>query len=273
MCEYNSIGENVELKTRIASDCDRKMLKGRHLRYLRGWPLLLLVISLFFALGHFAGATQKEDEILRAKSILSERFEVRGGNGKTLASLSRGQKGDVLLSFFDKSAFPRLLVGLDADGVPIVSFIGEGHKPRMILSLAKSDWAPQISLSDQHGEPTISLGSGDDLGTSLMVGKRGQGQISVAVSKDGVPAINVLDKKNNPQIMLSVLDGGPVILLFDSERNVRSAWSVSADGSARLVILDKKSKERLSVMADREGKPSIRFIDPDQNTFKELKVE
>ena len=61
-----------------------------------------MTIAVFFSMGHLAGAYQKEKEQqeLKAKTITSERFEVRGPDNKLRASLSNGPgNGEVYLSF------------------------------------------------------------------------------------------------------------------------------------------------------------------------------
>jgi hypothetical protein len=72
------------------------------------WPLLALFLALFFSLGRFAGAVQNEQEILRAKSIIAEAYELQGADGKKYASLAKEATGEVRLKFFDQAGRSRL---------------------------------------------------------------------------------------------------------------------------------------------------------------------
>ena len=58
------------------------------------WPLFVLFLTLFFSMGHLAGAVQKEQEILRAKSVIAERYELQGPDGKKYATLGKEPGGE-----------------------------------------------------------------------------------------------------------------------------------------------------------------------------------
>ena|ERR1035441_9324327 len=120
----------------------------QHARRRGRWTLLALALAVFFSMGHFAGAYQKEKEEqqLKAKTIISEKFEIRGPDNTLRASLTRGREGEVYLLFFDKAHHTRLTVGLDAQGSPSISFFDEQIAHRMSLALDSENGTPQIIL-------------------------------------------------------------------------------------------------------------------------------
>ena len=187
------------------------------------WVLLLAFAVALFSLGRHAGAVQKEQEILRARAIESERFEVRSPDGKLRALLANGPAGETLLSFHDQDAVPRLTVGIDAHGCAAISFYGEKHDLKMSLYLDSAAHVPKVHLFDERGEPKISMSLDDRLGPSFSVGRADQSHISIGVSNEKGPVVTFADEKNNPRMVLSVIDKESVITLLDPNRVVRGS--------------------------------------------------
>jgi hypothetical protein len=236
------------------------------------WPLLTLIVAVFFAMGHRAGAYQKEQEQLRAKAISAEKYELRGPDNKLRASLFRGSRGGALLSFFDQDGRSRLSLGIDAQGTPIISLFDDKEAQRMGLSLdSHDDGTPQIVFFDGDREPALHLGITKGFGPDISVGKRGQGRVSIFLTKEGSPAVQLVDPKGNPRIAIGVFDDGPLISLLGDDRVVRATWRVLPDGSASFSLSDGQGRQRLAVMTDKQGKSSIRFIDPDRNESREIR--
>lgn len=237
------------------------------------WPLMMAIAALIFSIGHGAGAYQKEEEILKTRMISAEKFEVRGPDGKLRASLAQGKNEGAILSFYDESGRSRLIIGTDAKGTPSISFLNDKDKgaPKMLLSVDPNDGTPQIILFDDHGAPTVHLGLVKGFGPDLSLGKVGQGRISLYVTEKGDAAIQLLDPKNHPRLSLSVADAGPSISLLDDNQAVRATWRVLPDGTPDFSLSDRHSRERLVVTTDKDGRPSIRFVDPDTKTFRELR--
>jgi len=244
--------------------CPNSLLRSR-------WPLLTLIIVAFFSMGHLAGAYQKDQEILRIKSISADKFEIRDPDEKLKASLSQGPAGETYLSFFDQKGGPRLSMGIGPKGTPVISFFDDKSALRMGLSLDANDSTPQIVLFDGHDEPALHLGITKGFGPSISVGKPGQGRVSISASDGGSPAIQILDPKNNPRISLDLADNDkPVISMLGDNRVVRASWRIHTDGSVIFSMSDPKARQRLVMMTDKDGKPSIRFIDPDKNEARGL---
>jgi hypothetical protein len=234
------------------------------------WPLLALIVAAFFAMGHRAGAFQKEREMLKSKKVSAETFEVRGPDNKLRASLFRGPRGEALLSFFDQDGGSRLSLGIDAKGTPIISLLNDKQVQMMGLSLDSEDGTPQIAFFDRDHETALHLGITKGFGPDISVGKRGHGQVSIFLTNEGSPSVQLVDPKGNPRISVGVFDDGPSISLLGDDRVVRATWRVLPDGSASFSLSDDQGRQRLVVMTDKQGKPSIRFIDAN-NQAREIR--
>ncbi len=226
----------------------------------RAWAGLLLVG--IFAIGHFAGAAQKEQELLKAQEIQAERFELRGADNVLRASLSRGPKGETYLSFFGKDGKPGLSLGLNGDGTPAISLYDRQSKTRIGLSVDPEGGNPQLVLFDDDSEPAIRLGIPKGSGPDITVGRKGKGGVSISLTKDGDPSIRVRDQGGDSRLSLGLSGGEPSISLFGPKNVLRSSWRANADGSVAFSLYDGKALRRLAIELDRDGKPAIRFLDP-----------
>lgn len=250
-----------------AADGPRVALTGRRRQYV--WKGLLL--GGIFVVGHLAGASQKQQEIIRADRMEAERFEVRGPDDVLRAALFKGAKGEAYLSFFGKDGKTRLSLGIGNDGLPSLSLYDNDKKMRIGLSIDPEGGNPQLVLLDDSGEPAVHLGVRKDSGPDITVGRKGQGRVSISLTKDGDPSIQMLNERGDPRVALGLSGGLPSISLMAGKNVLRSSWCVLADGSAAFSILDSNAKPRLVIGVDQDGKPSIRFIDPFAGTEREIK--
>ena len=224
-----------------------------------------------FTMGHFAGAARNDEGTLEAKKILAESFELRDSDGNLCAWLYRGAKGEVLLTFYDNAKHPRLSMGLDEKGMPGVSFLGASSNVKMKWSTSPGADTPSLDLYDEHGNPAISIGIGKQSVPALIVGSPGKPRVAVAVSEDGSPSIQLMDSKNRSRMELQVTADQPVVTLKDEKQSVRASWRLEADGEPVLSLSDSNANQRLVVKTDKQGNPSIRFLDADKNLGREIK--
>ena len=224
-----------------------------------------------FSMGHFAGAVQKEEEILKAKRILAESFELRDQDDELSASLSRSARGETLLTFYDKAKQPRLSMGLDEKGLPGISFFGEKNKVSMKWSTSAGEDAPSLCLYDGHGDPAISLGIAEKSGPCFRIGSPGKPQISIAVTREGSPSIQLFDTDNKSRVEISLQADLPVIALRDEKQTLRATWRLQAGGTPVMSFSDANARPRLVLMTDQEGRPSIQFIDANRKLIREVK--
>jgi len=237
------------------------------------WLYYTLVLVIFFAMGHFAGATQKEQSLLKARSISAQRYELRRADGTVGASLVEGRRGETLLTFLDQKGRSRLTVGLTERGAPSIRLLGEDEQLKIGLMVNPLDDAPTVFLCDDSGDNVVSFGVWKGLGSNLRIGKAGRGGINLRVSPEGSAFVDFLDQTNKSRILLSVLDDAASLSLMDKDHLVRASLRILQDGSPNFTLFDPKNRERLIVLTDKDGKPSIRFIDPDNNMQRELTAD
>jgi hypothetical protein len=233
--------------------------------------LLVLILTAFFSMGHFAGAYQKEQNSLRTQLIQAEKFELRSADGRLEASLYTGSRNETYLSFFDSQKIARLTLGLDATGSPAIMFFNAKGLLKMGLSIGPDGGSPSINLFNDKAQSEITLGVLKGLGPELAVGKPETGRIAVGVSRNGLPSVTLSDRGNLLRMSLAITDDGPMIALMSDDGSVRAILRILPDGSPQLSFADQASRERLVVKTDKDGKPSIRLIDPDGNQSRELK--
>ena len=236
------------------------------------WPIIALSLVLFFYMGHLAGAVQKEQEILRAKSIVAEGYELQGSDGKKYASLSVVNGSEPRLSFFDKDGRTRIEMGMFETGQPSFGLYDESGKFRAIIGMHPTG-SSMFSLLDENGKPSAGFHVSKDGSTTMHVGRTGQAQIRIEVSADGLPRIILNDPQGRPKIGLEVAKGRPYIGLYDDQGVVRSSWSLAADSSPELALRDSKSQVRLTISTDKNGEPSIQFLDSDGRAVKKVTMD
>jgi hypothetical protein len=263
--EVPGCGPREQLTSDVISGSRRS--KGR---WASRWLFIALILASFFSMGRLVGAFQKEQEILRAKAIVAEKFEIRGEDKTLRAALVKGPDGGGFLVFFDSAGNARLSLGMDAKSNSIISFFGADKSRKMSLGLIDGDGAPSIQLFDAQGESTLSVGLVKGFGPSVTIGKKGKGQISMSVVDRLSSSILISDSKAHPRIALSASDTGPSILLLGDIDAVRASWRVLPDGVVSFSLRDGQSRERLIMMTDKDGKPSIKFLSPDGKVSKAL---
>ena len=239
-------------------------------RWASRWLLIGLVLACFFSMGRLVGAFQKEQEILRAKAIVAESFEIRGEDKKLKASLGKRPDGGAYLSFFDGTGNARLMLGAGANGAPIVTFFGDDKSLLMSLGLQAGGGTPEIALFDGKGEPALSLGIAKGIGPAVSLGQKGKGQILMSVANGRSSSIQISDSKNNPRISLSSSDTGPMMLLLGENSAIRASWTVHPEGAVSFSLRDGQSKVRLVIMTDKDGTPSVELLSPDGKVAKAL---
>ena len=237
------------------------------------WLLCALGLAIFFSMGHVAGARQKEQELLKTKAVVAERYELRRPDGTLAASLAAGEGKKVSLSFVDQKGNVRLNVGLVDNGSPGITLMGANGLPKLALGVDPTLDNPAIVLWDDDGEAAITLGIVKGHGPTLAIGSRGRSSVSAGVSTQGAASVKLLDGSGMPRVALTNLDDGPEIVFTDANDHVRARLKVNPDGSPKFALYDRNNKERLIAQTDKEGRPSIRFVDPANNTLKELTAD
>src|SRR5262249_7667557 len=153
--------------------------------YRRDWLYYVSALVIIFAMGHLAGAAQKEQSFVKARSILAHRFELRRADGKIAASLSEGRQGDSALVFFDREGHSRLSVGLADSGAQTILMYGQDQRTKIGLTVNAANDEPHLQPFDDSGDTVISASVWKGLGPELKIGKVGRSGISLQVTNEG----------------------------------------------------------------------------------------
>ncbi len=243
---------------------------------LRGWEplafrlaLLVLFSAASFSMGRRAGAVPKEQDILRAKAIEAESFQVCHPDGRRAAVLTTGPSGGVTLAFLSNRGNPQLVVGMDSKGTPTIAFLAEDGESRMDLSLDPVSQMPSVRLVDRDGGSNLVVGLDKIHGPGVQLSRLNRGSVSLNVSDIDGPSCTISDREGAPRIRLSVSASESVVELLGPKRVVRSVWKVAKDGSSAFRLSDGASKPRIELSTGADGRPFIRVLDSDGNLKKE----
>jgi hypothetical protein len=219
--------------------CVRSRAWRRCLRVVcRPGPFLAAVACIFFCLGQFAGAVQRNEKVLRADAVVAQKFELIGSNGKRAATLATDGNGAAYLTFFDEKQTARLRVGVSdrADSV-------------LMLSDSKGETRLDARISSTDDTPYFILSGGPPLGTTIALSASGShGYLSLSQTKGGRLSLNV-DDEGQPGVYLHGIGG---------ERGI----SLSANADRQEIALNgKDGKKRVRLIMLPDGSPELSLAD------------
>ena len=232
---------------------------GRRLRD-SSWPLVPLlacVAFLSFGFGHFAGAVQKNEKVLRADAVVAERFELVGPNGKPTALLRTDERGGTYLIFFDDKQSRKLTLGVSHLGEATLLLYDSMGQTRASLMIDAENSDPFLSLrgSGSLGSD-ISLSAHRD-GAKLALSEKKGGRLYVGIDERGQPTAGLFGG-NDRGVFLSADDDNGNISLTGANRVRRVSWRMLPDGSPEIVLMD-EAGDVTSIMAlTRDGKTTFR---------------
>lgn len=232
------------------------------------WAAVVLFGTL--TLGHIVGGAQKDQDTLKANTVVADKYEIQGPNGKTAAMFYRSDSGDARLVFLDDKEHLRLAIGLLSGGRPGITMFDQNNKQKLSLAILPDGDAPGLVLFDDQGNPSINLSVIKDSGPQLAMGSADKGRITMGLSKDGEPSVLLCSKGDKPRMNLQLVDGAPSIRFYDANQVIRTSWGLKADGSPSFSLSDDQSRVRLMISTGVAGQPFIRIDDPDNKTSKLL---
>jgi hypothetical protein len=177
-----------------------------------------------------------------SQEIRAQKFTLVDAQGNSRAVLLSTPKGDVLLSFNDKtkSHEARLVLGAGAEGLPFIALRDRDDKLRVMVGL-------------QSGTPRASFYSSD-----------GRERAWVSVEKDGSPIIGLRDHEGKPRSLLTVgSDDTPRLSLADKEGKPRFVIGGTSDQYG-MAFFDSNGKLRAELETKADGAPSLVFADREE---------
>jgi hypothetical protein len=136
------------------------------------------------------------------------------GEGQLACRL--GLRGDVIgLTLADAQGSPRLLAGVDEEGLPAVTFLTPDMKPRVELKVTR------------EGPGVLDLYDG-----------AARLRLRLTIVDDDAPSVMLADEAERPrQIVMVAGDGAPALMMSDGEAP-RLVATVPLAGPANLSVLD-----------------------------------
>jgi hypothetical protein len=223
---------------------------------LRQAPLIALAVGVLCSLSRVASGVQREEAVIRAKSLVAEKFELVDAKGRPAASLQKGLQGQPILSFFDDNGTARFNLGMTDDGQPSLTLADEKGRARISLFLANKDGEPLLSVSSGSplGGTRLDMSSSAD-GPILTLSKPKQGRIEKGVV--GEPAISLRDSDDRLALLIKATDDGPKVSMLGKNGLERAKVNVRADGSLILMLADVQGTAKLRIEVDRKGEAHI----------------
>ena len=165
------------------------------------------------------------------------------------------ESGRAALALFDEAGRPRSLVGVQADGTPVLQLHGAGGETRLLASvqgedtvlIVGQDGVGQAVLADVQGSPIVSLSD------------RGRSRLQLQLGVDGWPRIALSDAAGNEGASLSVSGEDRPELRLATEGRQRALLTV-AQGATVLNLSDAAGIRMVAGVA-ADGNPSVTFLD------------
>jgi hypothetical protein len=220
-------------------------------------PLFAGVACLFFCLGQFAGAVQKDEKVLRAGTVVAERFELLGPTGKRTALLRTDEKGATYLSFFDEKGSRRLTFGVSDNAEPMLTFFDSKGEQRLNARIDHQNDAPYLALSGGPPLGTRIALMADGNGGSLTLSQPKGGRLYLRVDERGQPTAHLHGVGNAQGVTMSAGADDALVALAGNGRN-RVRLGLLPDGLPEIRLTDETNQVTSIMTLTREGKSTFR---------------
>ena len=169
------------------------------------------------------------------------------------------------LSFYDPDGQVRAVVGLDANGVPLLRLLNRAGENRLAASVMGED-AVVVVGSDVARSGTFGVLGGIPV---VSLDDAGQSRARIQVNQDGSSSFGLFDDRGAQSVVVSVdAATGLPLMSFHEEGRTRIALGV-LEQSAVLNMYD-AAQTRLVIGVAQDGHPSVSFLDEDRQIVQEL---
>ena len=201
--------------------------------------------------------------------VTASQVNIVDGEGRLRAILSGDdERGLASLAFYAPDGAFRGLVGMDADGHPVLRFTDPDGATRILATVRREDGmvtvgdetARHVLIGSQAGTPFVGLSDGRRIPMQLTLGNQGQpratlfnsrGQpgIGMAVGAGDAPFLTVFDPGGSQRLALGTVQGSTVVNLTDGARP-RLVLGVAENGRATVDFYDEAGGIERQVAAD-----------------------
>ena len=201
--------------------------------------------------------------------VTASQVNIVDGTGQLRAILSGDdERGLASLAFYGTDGSFRGLVGVDADGHPILRFTDPAGATRILATVRQEDGmltvgdetARHAVIGSQAGTPFVGLSDGRRIPMQLTLGdegqprvnllnSRGQPGIGMVVGADDAPFLSVFDPGGSQRLALGTVQGAAVVNLTDGARP-RLVLGVADNGRATVDFYNEAGEIERQVAAD-----------------------
>ena len=200
--------------------------------------------------------------------VTASQVNIVDGSGRLRAVLSGDdERGLASLAFYGPDGVFRGLVGVDADGHPVLRFNDPDGATRLLATVreeavvaAGDERARHVLVGSQAGTPFVGLADGRRVPLQLTLGDQGQPRVNLfnrrgrpgigmVVGADDAPFLSVFDPAGSQRLALGTVQGSTVVNLTDGARP-RLVLGVAENGRATVDFYDEAGGIERQVAAD-----------------------
>lgn len=201
--------------------------------------------------------------------VTASQVNIVDGAGRLRAILSGDdERGMASLAFYAPDGAFRGLVGIDADGHPVLRFMDQGGATRILARVGREDGMVTVGdetarhalVGSQAGTPFLALSDGRRIPMQLTLGtqgqprvnlfnRRGQPGIGMIVGADDAPFLSVFDPGGAQRVTLGTVQGATVVNLGDGTRT-RMVLGVAENGRASVAFYDDEGGMEREIAVD-----------------------
>ncbi len=200
--------------------------------------------------------------------VTASQVNIVDGSGRLRAVLSGDdERGLASLAFYGPDGVFRGLVGVDADGHPVLRFNDPDGATRLLATVreeavvaAGDERARHVLMGSQAGTPFVGLADGRRVPLQLTLGDQGQPRVNLfnrrgrpgigmVVGADDAPFLSVFDPAGSQRLALGTVQGSTVVNLTDGARP-RLVLGVAENGRATVDFYDEAGGIERQVAAD-----------------------
>ena len=201
--------------------------------------------------------------------VTASQVNIVDGAGRLRAILSGDdERGMASLAFYAPDGSYRGLVGIDADGHPVLRFTDPDGATRILARVGREDGMVTVGdererhalIGTQAGTPFFGLSDGRRIPMQLTLGDRGQpratlynsrGQpgVGMSVGADDASFLTVFDPAGAQRLALGTVQGAALVNLTDGSR-ARLVLGVADNGRATVDFYGGEGRLERQVAAD-----------------------
>jgi hypothetical protein len=235
------------------------------------WVPAIIGAGLLFV-AHVSSGRQAEQEVIRAKVVVAERFMLDSPDPNVGATFGVDPAGQASIVFFGLRPFRHLSIGVYKDGLAGLSMRRDEPKTRINLVIQPSG-SPTLRLASDLPKAELDLRVRRDHAPWItLIAQDGPAlSISGPGEKDQSAAIALSPKVGKPTIRMSDSRELTSASMFDSEGHIRTLVGWRPGDAPHFFLYDRDIHAMLEMTEEGDGTPVIKINDPVARESRVLK--